>query len=127
MGLDTYAEVKKQSGDSLILVSMGTTVIDAAKLPDEITTIEGGIRLLMDIHNLNLKDVPDGDGYSNLKVEDKKITFEDHTTFPHDVIYGYIYGMAQRFRPEKTRPIVEREYLNKDEPDYGGAKYTITW
>lgn len=127
LALDTYKAVREKSRDALILVSIGTKVIEAAQLPDEIETIEDSIRLLMDIHHLNLKNVPEGDGYANLDVGDKKITFDDHTVFPHDIIYGYIFGLVQRFRPENARPTVQRKYHNEAKPDHGGATYTVQW
>jgi hypothetical protein len=124
---DSYQEVQDGTGDSLILVSVGMKVIEAANLPDEIDSIASGIQLLMDIHHANLRNVPDGDGYANLDVQEGQIQFDDYTRFPHDVIYGYIYGMAQRFRPQGKHVKVQREYHNVDSPNNGGAYYTITW
>jgi hypothetical protein len=124
---DLCKKVEEEGSNALTLISIGRAVIEAAQFPPEIDSIPSAIRLLMDIHHLNLQNVPEDDGYSDLEMGDQVIKLTDNTGFPHDVIYGYLYGLANRFKPEGYAVIIEREYLDKDEPNNAGARYTITW
>ncbi len=123
---DICKDLKEHAEDFLILVSIGTKVIESAQFPPEVNSVATGMQMLMDTHHLNLKNVPDYDGYHSLVIKDNKVSFIEQTSFPHDVMYGYIYGLANRYKPEDKVAIVEREFLDPDNPDADGAKYTVT-
>ncbi|GIK65125.1 MAG: hypothetical protein BroJett018_29190 [Chloroflexota bacterium] len=127
MLLDTYKEISQSGGGSPLLVSVGTKVIENAILPPEIDSIAKCVTLLRDISDLNLQNVPSEMNYQDIQVEPKRLSFIDNTVFPHDLIYGYVFGIARRFKVPGTHPTVERTYLNKENPDAAGARYLITW
>lgn len=127
MYLDFCKELHEKSSNSLVLVSIGIKVIDTALFPSEINSIASAARLLMDTHHLNLQNVAEYDRYHDLVIEDRRVTLVETTAFPHDIMYGYFYGVAHRFKPEDTHPIVERYYLDEADPDSDGAKYEIVW
>jgi hypothetical protein len=127
MYYDFLRELPSRSMDSLILVSIGIKAIETAILPVEIDSIASGILLLKDTHHLNMQNVPEHEGYHNVQIEDQRITFMEQTSFPHDIMYGYIYGLVRRFAPRGTTPVVIRSYLDAANPDSDGAHYEIKW
>ncbi len=116
---------KRLNGEQL--VSIGVRLITSAAFPPEIDSIQKAIELLMATYHLNVRNVPEGDGYSDYHFDDRRITFREDTTFPHDVMYGYIYGLVQRYKKPGESPVVRRTYLNPDDPDAAGAIYEITY
>jgi hypothetical protein len=120
-----YDITKRLNSDELI--SIGVRFINAAIFPPEIDSIQRAIELLMATHHLNLKNVPEGDGYSDYHFDAHRITFRENTTFPHDLMYGYIYGLVQRYKKNGESPVVRRTFLNEADPDAAGAIYEITY
>lgn len=125
--MDVSRALVEKTRNALILVSVGTGLVDSLELPGEIDSIPTSIELLIQFFHNETDNVPPEHGYHSLSVEENRVTFVDHTPFPHDMVYGYVYGLARRFSPEDVVPIVERTYLNPDEPDSDGAFYEITW
>jgi hypothetical protein len=123
---DICKDLKENAENFLILVAIGTKVIESAQFPPEINSVATAMKMLMDTHHMNLKNVPEHDGYHSLDVSEDRVTFVEQTSFPHDVMYGYIHGLAKRYTPEGKTPFVEREYLNPENPDGDGAKYLVT-
>lgn len=127
MILDMYKPMIQKGGSSPLLVSVGTKIIETAILPPEIDSIAKCVYLLQAISDLNLQNVPAEMNYQNIVVEANQVAFTDYTVFPHDLIYGYVYGLARRFKVPGTRPVVQRTFLNPENPDSDGATYQITW
>lgn len=127
MLLDMYKEIAGTAGGSTLLVSVGTKVIENALLPAEIDSIGKCVTLLRDISDLNLQNVSADLNYQDIHIEPQRITFVDNTVFPHDLIYGYVFGLSRRFKAPGTHPVVHRTYLNPDNPDLAGASYEILW
>ncbi|PJF43363.1 MAG: hypothetical protein CUN50_00095 [Candidatus Thermofonsia Clade 1 bacterium] len=124
--LQLYYDITKRL-NSEQLISIGVRVINVANFPPEIDSIQKAIELLMATHHLNLRNVPEGDGYSDYHFDDHRITFRENTTFPHDLMYGYIYGLVQRYKKPGEAPVVRRTYLNEADPGAAGAIYEITY
>lgn len=124
--LQLYYDITKRLG-STELVSIGVRVINAAAFPPEIDSIQKAIELLMATHHLNLRNIPEGDGYSDYHFSEHRITFRENTTFPHDLMYGYIYGLVHRYKKPGQSPVVYRTYLNEADPDADGAIYEIVY
>lgn len=124
---DLMKVLREKSQDTLVLVSIGIKAIETAILPPEIDSIPTGMQMLMDTHHLNLRNIPEHDRYRDLVIEDRRITVVEQTSFAHDIMYGYIYGLANRFRPEGTSPVIKRTYLDEADPDADGALYEVTW
>jgi hypothetical protein len=126
--MEYLKEIMQRPNASTNLVSMGINVYKNLLLPEDVTTIEQGLQLLNQITLMNMRNDPSAEAwYQFASVEDRHIRFIERTPFPHDLIYGYIYGTARRLAPEGTRPIVQRTYLNEADPDADGAIYDITW
>ncbi|PJF26399.1 MAG: hypothetical protein CUN53_07985 [Phototrophicales bacterium] len=126
--MDYYREVMQRPNASTNFVSMGINVYKNVVLPEGVTTIEQGLGLLSQMISMNVTNEPGvGTWFEFEKVEDRHIRFIERTPFPHDLLYGYIFGTARRLAPEGTRPIVQRTYLNEADPNADGAIYDITW
>ncbi|MCS6871633.1 MAG: hypothetical protein RML95_02115 [Anaerolineae bacterium] len=108
-------------------ISIGVRVINAAPFPPEIDSIQKAIEMLMAAHRLHLRNIPEDDGYSDYQFDDHCITFREKTTIPHDLLYGYIYALAHRYKKRGQAPVVRRTYLNPSDPDADGAIYQIEY
>lgn len=117
----------QQQGAMQNFVAVGMSVIDTAIFPENIVTIEDGIRALVDIHILNKRNTAPEDIYTIIASEPGHIRLIDGTPYPHDVVYGFIYAMTRRFCPKDHSFRVERAYLNPEQPDAAGAIYDIHW
>ncbi len=127
MILDMDKKIAASPGGSTLLVSIGTKVIETALLPPEIDSIAKCITLLRDISDMNLQNVPSHINYRDIVIEDRRVSFVDATVFPHDLVYGYVFGLARRFKNPGTFPVVHRTYLDETNPDADGATYEIVW
>ncbi|MEO1163528.1 MAG: hypothetical protein AAFV98_07095 [Chloroflexota bacterium] len=108
------------------MVSIGMKLLDVMPLPPEVQTIPDGLHMFNTMNTVVQRNVnPPRDWYIIEQVDDSYIKFTDTGAYPHDLVYGEVYSVAKRLRPEGKFPIVEREYLNKDEPDNDGAIYHI--
>jgi hypothetical protein len=126
--VEYYREVMQRPNASTNLVSMGINAYKNFALPEGVTTIEQGLRLLQQLLTTNTRGEPSIDSWFEFElVEDRHIRLIERTPFPHDVLYGFIYGIARRLSPEGTRAVVKRTYLNEADPDADGGIYDITW
>lgn len=126
--MDYFREVMQRPNASTNFVSMGIGVYKNTSMPESVTTIEQGLQFLSQFIIMTVTDDPIlAQGFEFETVEDRHIRFIERTPFPHDMIYGYVYGTARRLAPEGTRAIVKRTYLNEADPDADGAIYEVTW
>lgn len=116
-------------GNTIIsLVSIGIEIFEQAGLPDEVDSIPAGLHLLQAVNDINVRNMPPEDGYDVEELSDRHYRVVDRTAWPHDLIYGYLYGIARRFKPEDGHPIVERvAYMNEENPNASGAIYEVSW
>lgn len=109
------------------MVSIGMKLFDVMPLPPEVTTIADGLGMFNLMNQTVQRNVePSRDWYEVEQIDDEHIKFVDKGAYPHDLVYGEVYSVARRLRPDGLKPIVEREYINPDNPDSDGAVYHIT-
>jgi len=126
--VEYYREVMQRPNASTNLVSMGINAYKNLTFPESVTTIEQGLQMLSQLLTMNIRGEPSvGSWFEFDLVEDRHIRLIERTPFPHDALYGFIYGIARRLSPEGTRAIVRRTYLNEADPDADGGIYDITW
>lgn len=109
------------------LVSIGMAMIYHMEMPDEMLDAAPEEKLLMlgELHMQHHRGAGAG-GYAAEMVEDKHIVYRQNTVWPDDMIYGYIYGAAQRFL---TRRFVLRYGDEEKRQELGGDTTVLhlTW
>ncbi|MGF1507327.1 MAG: hypothetical protein ACFB51_19705 [Anaerolineae bacterium] len=125
--LDMYAEMDADKGRSMqYFVSIGMKVVHI--FPEEVTGVVGALNFLNSTLTLSLRNYDyETCGYEIESLGDGHARVTEYTPFPHDMIYGYMYAIANTFSGEGRSPTVVRTYLNEDDPDSDGAVYDITW
>lgn len=108
------------------LVALGLAYVETATFPSEINTVSTALSTLPLTYHLNIRNVPQDEGYEILDVSPTHIQVVDHNPFPHDVVYGFIWGIARRFgQATGMRATVHRTFINKENPNQDGAFYDV--
>lgn len=127
MVLDAERKIAAQPGGSTLLVSIGTKIIENQHMPPHIDSIAACVNGMRQISGMNMHKVPPHMNFRDIEVENHRVRFVDNTVFAHDSVYGHVYGLTRRFKLPGTHPIVERTFLNSDDPAADGALYEIRW
>jgi hypothetical protein len=127
LSLDVFRLIdEKKTNSSSNLVALGLAYVETATFPPQINSAVTGLMALTATYHLNIRNVPKDEGYEVVQVSDRHIQIKDFNPFPHDTVYGFIWGIAKRFRAsDKDFPIVERTYFNPKDPDADGAQYDV--
>lgn len=107
------------------LVALGVAYVDTALFPPEVNSIESGLTLLANTYDINCRNVAKDEGYTTKIIDTDHIQVEDYNPFPHDVVYGFIWGLCRRFKEKGEHFSVHREYMSPENPDSRGAIYNI--
>jgi len=122
--LDIFKQIQSDTL-SQNLVALGMGYVETALFPPEVDNIQSGLILLADTYHLNIRNAPAEEGYQAEVISDKHIRIADKNPFPHDTVYGFIWGICKRFAKPNEVFEVHREYEVEDAPDNGGATYDI--
>lgn len=107
-------------------VAFGRKVVETAVMPPEIQTIPDVLGALHAIHHLNLKNIPEEEGYAIEKVTDHHYIVYHNTPNPDTAIYGFIWGLAARFKkPEEL--FVVRQMATNPKPDIARSAFEVKW
>lgn len=126
MLLDIYKSFYEDGNASANLVSIGMKVIEASPFPPEVDSVTAAVTTLNGVYEYYVRNYEAGTEYQIETLSDTEVRITDHTAFPHDLVYGYMYAIATRFAPEGDHITVVRTYINEDDPDADGAVYTFT-
>jgi hypothetical protein len=108
------------------LVSLGMAYVETATFPPEINDTSSALLLLPQIYHLNIRNIPEHEGYEVALVAENHIQIRDRNPFPHDTVYGFIWGIARRFRArEDNFATLKRTFFNPADPDSDGALYDV--
>jgi len=121
---DMEAEVGGQA--SMAFVAFGKQVVQSAVMPDTLKTIPDVLNALHDIHHLNLRNVPDEEGYSLEKRGDTDYIVFHNTPNPDHVIYGFLWGLAARFKSPSEQFVV-RILPENPRPDICRSAFEVKW
>ncbi|MEO8607792.1 MAG: hypothetical protein ABI690_07930 [Chloroflexota bacterium] len=117
-------DAKLNSMDNL--VSLGMAYVETATFPPQINSVYSALSALSQTYGLNIRNAADGEGYEVQQLSDQHIQIIDQNPFPHDTVYGFIWGIAKRFRANQDKfPSITRTYLNPDDPNSDGAIYDV--
>lgn len=125
--LDIFQRISlRETNSHHNLISLGMAYVETATFPPVINSIPTALIALSQVYHLNIRNVPPSEGYEVIQVSDTHIQIRDLNPFPHDTVYGFIWGIARRFRAsEETFPTVHRTFFNPDNPDADGALYHV--
>ena len=125
--LDIFKEISQGGKLSQNLVALGLAYVETATFPPEANTIEAALMLLPVVYHVNIRNIPENEDYEVVRVADNHIRVIDYNPFPHDTVYGFVWGISNRFKGETIGATVVRTYNNEADPDSDGAVYDITW
>jgi hypothetical protein len=110
---------------SSAFVAFGKQVVQSAVMPPEIQTIPDALNALHAIHHANLRNVPEAEGYSLEVVGDKHYIVYHNTPNPDDAIYGFLWGLAARFKgPGETFRVHK---IDNPDPSRSRSAFEVTW
>lgn len=111
---------------STTFIAFGKKVVETAVMPPEIKTIPDVLNLLHDIHHLNLRNIPDEEGYSIEKKGEKHYWVYHNTPNPDVAIYGFIWGLVARYKqPHEVFIVQQIENPNPEEKP--GSVFEVKW
>ena len=127
MTLDILKAISELPNVTQSLVALGVGHVQRAAFPPEATTIEATLLLLDTVYKFNLRNFAEDEGFEVMRTGDRHIQVIDRTPFSHETIYGFIWGITDRFRSTDCYPMVVRTFENEADPHSGGAVYDISW
>lgn len=125
--LDIFRLIEEAKLNSIEnLVSLGVAYVETATFPPEINSVYTALSALSQTYALNIRNAADGEGYEINRISERHIQIIDRNPFPHDTVYGFIWGIAKRFRTHQDKfPSINRTFLNPDDPNADGAIYDV--
>lgn len=118
-------ETEMAGSASSTLVAFGRQVVESASMPEEIQTIPDAMQSLHAIHHANLRNVPEEEGYMIREVGPRHYIVYHNTPNPDDAIYGFLWGMAARFKGEDETFTVRK--VDNDRPSQARSAFEVTW
>ncbi|MEL6526563.1 MAG: hypothetical protein AAFQ07_12730, partial [Chloroflexota bacterium] len=109
------------------MVAIGMNIFDKLVIPDDIRTVKDGINMLNAIVHLNCRNYRSEWEYIITHTGKNSLHVTDNTPWPHDLVYGYLYGLCKKLLPPSSALKLRRKYMNINDPDASGAHYDITW
>lgn len=124
--MNVLKELSETPGGSSALVAFGKSVVQTAMMPPEIDTIPKMLDMLHTIHHMNLRNIPADEGYTIEHVSDRHYIVYENTPNPEDAIYGFLWGLAARFKqPNELFSVHKIE--NSDPQAHPGKAFSIKW
>lgn len=127
LSLDIFRLItEKHSHPTQQLMALGMAYTETATFPPENNSILSALTSLSLTYRLNIRHVPQTEGYEVNLISPNHIQVKDLNPFPHPTVYGFIWGIAKRFRNTKDiLPVIQQHFMNPDDPDSNGAFYEI--
>lgn len=126
-----WMDILKEMNDTLggeatsAFVAFGRQVVNNAVMPDFIKTIPDALNALHAIHHANLRNIPEEEGYSIEVRGEKDYIVYHNTPNPDDAIYGFIWGLAARFKGQGETFTVQK--IDNPAPHKARSAYEVKW
>lgn len=127
--MDILKELQETLGEGqaqTAFVAFGRQVVETAVMPPEIQSIPDVLNALHAIHHANLRNIPEEEGYIVEKRGEKHYAVYHNTPNPEDAIYGFLWGLASRFK-EPTEIFSVQRLPENDRPDIARSVYIVKW
>lgn len=122
--IDLLAEWAREGAAMTNYVSVGMAMIYHLDLPDEIEDLSSIEKLRRLGEFFMARHSGPGTGQFTAKAHETTITYTESTVWPDDIIYGYIYGAAQRYLGRGTH-FVLRYAEGHQRQEMGGASTVL--
>jgi hypothetical protein len=127
LSLDIFHLICVQNADpGTNLFMLGVAYVDTARFPYEIVDARSVLMSLQTTYHLNIRNIPQAEGYQTNQLPNGHLQIMDLNPFPHDTVFGLIWGITRRFRITEENATIQRTFLNLHDPDSDGAIYDIT-
>jgi hypothetical protein len=114
--MNVLRDLSQLPGSDSAMVAFGKKVVETAVMPPEMDSIPKALHALHAIHHLNLRNIPQDEGY----------VVYHNTPNPDTAIYGFLWGMASRFRASGEKFKVQ-QVPNPNPEQQPGTLYEIKW
>ena len=124
--LDIHRDILSRSGGSIYdFVSIGMKLGDSDVIPSK--SLTEALLNLEPSHQMIHRNISSM-GYMVEVISDQRILVTDMTPYPHDLIYGMIYAIVGRHKPEESAATTRRQdILAADTADSPPTIYEISW
>jgi hypothetical protein len=91
------------------LVNIGIKSIDSIGFPPEVKTVEDAMKMLHQIYQMIHQNVPAEEGWIFKAESENTLKIYFNSPYEPFAAYGYIYGIAHKFKPANTTPTIYME------------------
>jgi hypothetical protein len=123
---DVFREIHdKTSNVTDNLVAVGMKAVEAAAAPPGICSVESALGMLQVIHDLNVRNGVEGEGFPVKILGKGHAHVTNNTPYPDDAFYGYLWGLVRRFvLPGRSFTV---RSLAADGNDEASTVFDVTW
>jgi hypothetical protein len=125
--LDLLRALEESESGMFNQVAVGMAIMGSFPYSPEVKTIPDAVNGVSVLYTQAIRNYDPSEGYDIRQIDANHLRVTDNTPWPHDLLYGYFYSIAQRFCPKGMQFKLQRTYLNPQEPNQAGAVYDITW
>ena len=101
-------DLQQAPGGMFNLVAIGMNIAMMVPLPEDVKTVEDTLNFMPTTMALFYRH-GQGGSVKVTKIGERHIHLSWYTPFPHDVMYGAVYGAIKRVAPKHSNLIVRRE------------------
>ncbi len=123
--LDALKALTVEIKDSRLLISIGAEINRHAYMPN-VNTIERALEELDTIHSMNHRDISPMEHIAAFSVGPRYAVVVNATPYPDDWIYGYLWGLMQRFINQQVSVTIRYDNLDHINSD-DEMKYHVQW
>jgi hypothetical protein len=125
--LDILKYIEDNLGDDAnrAFEAFGKQVVKTAVMPPDIKTIPDVLHTLHAIHHVNLRHIPDTEGYGIQQISENHYIVYHNTPNPEVAIHAFLLGLAERFKqPNETCSV---QPTHNDRPEMARSAYDVKW
>lgn len=124
--MNLLKELSEAENSDSNLVAFGKEVVRTAAMPPELDSIPKVLHALHAIHHINLRNIPEDEGYSLEEVGERHYYVYHNTPNPDTAIYGFLWGLCARFK--QPDEIFYVSQISNSKPDENpGTVFEVKW
>lgn len=125
--LDFERAIAKSQIDAMYsLVAIGMKGIDSMPLDPNVQTLEQAVILGNTMMRRVCRNIPEDEGAIIVENRPGYLLVIQNVPFPDDMIYGYLWALARRYKPANAMFSVEK-VANPNPEQHPGTGFAITW